>query len=294
MTILVLGGSSRLAQSFIGRATGRHDLAIVVRRPPSIPFSGPVHLVERYDRLPPSCFQDVTAIVNCVGHADPRDGDLGSVNVEVPILAARAALESGVRRFIQLSSLSVHGEAPAIGQDTPLHPVTPYGKSKLDAEAGLSSLKAGGLEPTLLRVPILYGRGAGPKLIRLAQMMRRLGWFPAARSRPRRSVLHVDNAAAVLEHVIANGICGPVYAADREPFDLETMAAVIGSKSGREVRLVHVPDGLLTPLSAIARGLYVSLYCQSLIASQLNLSQAIEVPLTLQQGLGELLENLPA
>lgn len=66
------------------------------------------------------------------------------VNTQITLDLAKAAVAAGVRRFIFISSIKVHGEATALGSpyrasDT-LMPDDPYGMSKLEAEQGLMKL----------------------------------------------------------------------------------------------------------------------------------------------------------
>jgi nucleoside-diphosphate-sugar epimerase len=73
-----------------------------------------------------------------------------------------AAQQAGVKRFIYLSSASVHGQAPAPGTDesTPLNDRQPiaYNNAKVRAERRLSSLrKSGGVELVILRPGIVFG-----------------------------------------------------------------------------------------------------------------------------------------
>ena len=74
----------------------------------------------------------------------------------------QAAQQAGVKRFIYLSSASVHGQAPAPGTDesTPLNDRQPivYNNAKVRAERRLLSLrKTGGVELVILRPGIVVG-----------------------------------------------------------------------------------------------------------------------------------------
>ena len=294
MTILVLGGNSRLAAAFATRVAERKRLTLLLRRPPPGAIPGDVRVIDSYDRIPPDCFQGVTSIVNCVGRTTPESptSPLRRVNVEIPAAVARQALDAGVRHFVQVSSLSVFGGAESIDEATPLKATADYGRSKIEAEVTLGAMRANGLEPALLRVPMIYGREMPTKLSQLARLMYRLGWFLGAASRPRRSFVHISNAAAAIEHIVDTQTTGVVYACDRELFEIGVLAEALARHRGRAVRIVRVADALLLPLALLSPGIHSSLYRPSIVAERVNLCQDIEIPVSLHQGLQEIIENI--
>jgi len=84
------------------------------------------------------------------------------INVEGTLNLARQAIQSGVRRFIYLSSIKVNGEYTQLGMpfgpdDAPM-PQHPYSISKLEAERGLMTLaEKSALKVLILRPPMVYG-----------------------------------------------------------------------------------------------------------------------------------------
>lgn len=87
-----------------------------------------------------------------------------SVNLDGTMRLAEAAKAAGVQRFLFASSCSLYGAAGshAVGEDAPMHPVTPYGETKALAEKELSKLADDGFSPTYLRNATAYG--ASPRL----------------------------------------------------------------------------------------------------------------------------------
>jgi len=74
------------------------------------------------------------------------------------------AVKGGVKKFIFSSTAAVYGETDAepVGEDAPLHPVSPYGRSKLMVEWMLQDVgKAHGLRSVVLRY--FNVAGADPK-----------------------------------------------------------------------------------------------------------------------------------
>ncbi len=282
--MLIIGGNARLARR-LARLTP--PLRVISRS-----SDGPGTLgVADYAAVPETAFDGVRTVINCVGTIAGDSTILTHVNVEVAVNAARQARAAGCRHYIMIGSLSVHGHAPRIDLATPIAPVTDYGRSKAAAEAAVAALATSGFAVTVVRAPALYGPDAPGKFGALARAMRAARVFPVSRELQKRSVLHLDNAAAVVAALAANSgpSSGVVLAADHEPFDLQRFAAALGTVDGRPVRLIRAPDAVFALLRVARPSLYASLFASSQIDSAAAVSTGMRLPVGLDAGLAEML-----
>jgi nucleoside-diphosphate-sugar epimerase len=151
----------------------------------------------------------IATVFHCAGYAHAfgsADPDLHRrVNFEGTRNLVAAAGRAGVRRFVFLSSVKAMPEPgdACIDEDASGAPDTPYGAAKRAAEDAV--LEAGakhGMHVVNLRLAMVYGRGGGGNLERMARGIR-AGWFPVLpETGNRRSLVHVDDVAAAA-HLVA-------------------------------------------------------------------------------------------
>jgi nucleoside-diphosphate-sugar epimerase len=97
-----------------------------------------------------------------VGHLNPQATH--SVNAHGAVHLGRVAKAARVERYVFASSCSLYGRAgdAPVSEDAAFNPVTPYGESKVMAEAGLAALADDDFSPTYLRNATAYG--SSPRL----------------------------------------------------------------------------------------------------------------------------------
>lgn len=206
------------------------------------------------------------------GASDPL-AEYRKVNLHGTCNVASHAAQAGVRRFVFISSIKVHGERTSPGLpfragDTPA-PQDPYGQSKLEAEQALRALCHGaGMELVVIRPPLVYGPGVGGNFATLMRWVRR-GWpLPlGAVNDNRRSLVALDN----LVDLIATCVIHPA-AADHsflasDGHDLSTTQLLrnLAQAMNLKPRLIPVPAGLIRlGASAVRRPAVAQRLCDSL------------------------------
>ena len=183
-TILVTGGCGFIGSNLI-QSLSREGVRTIVLDVRPAPMSsrgsagsgsGPADDVEfvvgdiRDRRLCRRAMKGVDAVVHLAAESgipsSVEDPDTNfSVNVEGTLSLLLAAKEEGVRRFILASSGAVLGRhEPPADERTPALPISPYGASKLAAEAYcLAFGDTYGMSSVALRFSNIYGPGSSHK-----------------------------------------------------------------------------------------------------------------------------------
>ena len=190
-----------------------------------------------------SLSSDAEVVFHCAGLVMARnDAEFLRVNRDGTESLARAAREAGVSRVVFVSSLAATGPATseaAVDERSQPRPVTPYGWSKLAAEA---ALRAVDIPSVILRPAAVYGPG-DQAFLRIFRMAR-LGCAPVlGDGRQIVSLIHVDDLARALVAVAAApNTAGRLYhAASPETPSQRELVLAIGGALGRTVRVVAVP-----------------------------------------------------
>lgn len=103
--------------------------------------------------------------INAAGAASPDAADsvgLRGANALLPVVAAHAAEQAGVRRFIHLSSAAVQGAQRILDDSPRTAPFSPYSRSKACGEIGLRAFTEGrgtGTEVIVIRATSVQGPG---------------------------------------------------------------------------------------------------------------------------------------
>ncbi len=109
--------------------------------------------------------RNISVVVHLAAKVDPGSrsfDDLARVNVTGAKILYDAAVAAGCRLFIHMSSSGVYGPHTLVAspESTPLKPVTPYQRSKRDAEVALRNSEPKGTTLNILRPAGLYGAGS--------------------------------------------------------------------------------------------------------------------------------------
>ena len=168
------------------------------------------------------------------------------VNAEGTLNLARQAAAAGVKRFVFISSIGVHGlnsKKPFNETDTE-NPHDAYATSKYEAEVGLRKLADEiGLEVVVIRPPLVYG-GAAPGNFRSLMKLSSTGLpLPFGCVNNLRSMVYVGNLVDFIVRCIDHPDAAneTFLISDGCDVSLRYLLTCIRSAMGRSSRLVPVP-----------------------------------------------------
>ena len=170
MKVLLTGSNGFLGQ-YLSQFLAEKGYSILAHTRKAQTFDHPnIHNInfDLNDNLDNIDLNQVEVIIHCAGRAhvmhETATSPLGvyrHTNVKGTLNLAQKAVESGVRRFIYLSSIKVNGEQTTTQAFQPndiVHTDDPYGLSKYEAEQALLELsKNTGLEVVIIRPVLIYG-----------------------------------------------------------------------------------------------------------------------------------------
>jgi nucleoside-diphosphate-sugar epimerase len=125
------------------------------------------------------------------------------VNSDATLVLAHLAAESGVKRFVFVSSIKVNGEMTRLGHlltpDDVHVPDDPYGLSKYEAERGLLALaQETGMEVVIIPPPLVYGPGVKANFSSMMQWMGKPVLLLFGAIHNRRSLVVLDNLVSFI------------------------------------------------------------------------------------------------
>lgn len=158
------------------------------------------------------------------------------VNRDLAIETAKKAKREGVSQFIFLSSMSVYGvETGVITKKTETVPKSNYGKSKLQAEQGISSLASDNFKVCIIRPPMVYGRGCKGNFQIVVKIVKKSPVFPNVKNE--RSMLYIDNLISFVRLSINNELSGVYFPQNRGYICTAKMAKCIATSLNRKIYL---------------------------------------------------------
>ena len=194
-------------------------------------------------------FRDYAVVFHVAGIAHADIGNVSeeikakyySVNTELAIETAKKAKKDGVTHFVFMSSAIIYGDSAPYGKakritkDTEPQPSNFYGDSKWQADKGVRALADNDFKVTVLRPPMIYGKGSKGNYPVLAKMAKKLPIFPDVQNE--RSMLYIENLCEFLCQVMLRGEGGIFWPQNAEYTRTSEMVRIISESTGHKVRV---------------------------------------------------------
>lgn len=223
------------------------------------------------------CFKNYDVILLAAGIAHVTknhkyDAQYLAINRDLPIQVAQKAKAEGVTQFIFLSSMIVYGDITRLGEtititkNTEPMPTNIYGRSKLEAEAGLCILADEKFTVSIIRTPMVYGQGCKGNFPKLVSIACKLPIFPDLNNR--RSMIYIDNLCAYLKIIIDGKIGGILFPQNTEYINTKDIVSQTARFKGNKIHFTKIFNSLLVLFSTrigLIRKLFGSkIYCKEL------------------------------
>ncbi|MEA3491677.1 MAG: NAD-dependent epimerase/dehydratase family protein [Campylobacterota bacterium] len=232
MKLLLTGSSGFIGSYFQSNYSYRYDIET---------FSFAKDDLENLDLSQIDRVVHLSALVHQMGGASKEE--YHRVNVDNTLILAQQAKQSGVKQFIFMSSIKVYGEESDIPytETTKCKPVDEYGISKFEAENRLREMEDDNFTVSILRTPVVYGRGVKANILNLINMIDRVPMLPFGNIKNRRSLVYIGNLCDMIDRICSNKIGGTFLAGDDQSLSTTELVEIIAKMRGRKVMLLTLP-----------------------------------------------------
>lgn len=231
------------------------------------------------DNLDNVDLSQVEAIIHCAGRAHVMNETAVSpleayrqTNVQGTLNLAKKAVQSGIKRFIYMSSIKVNGEQTTAQLFKPSDVVNtndPYGLSKYEAEQALLELsKQTGLEVVIIRPVLIYGPNVKANFKSMVELASKKLPLPIGCLDNKRSMVSIYNLVDLIHtcmtHPNANGEV--FIASDQDDISVKQLFEKLAYYQNNRLLMLPMPKSLISFLASLVGKKAVALrLCSELV-----------------------------
>ena len=280
-SILLTGSNGYLGSSFINQYKNKHSFE---------KFSLLNQKIEDIN------FDNIDIVLHCAALVHQKVEHpyekYHEINVEYPVKLAKLAKQNGVKQFVFISTIAVYGEEKEkLDENTICNPITPYGKSKLEAEKELLKLNDNNFVVSIIRPPMVYGKNAPGNIDSLIKLVKKLPIIPLGGIENKRSFISIQNLCHMIDEIITQQKSGIFLASDDEPLSTSRLIELIAKNLNEKIYLIKIPffETLLKVAKpSFHKRLYGSLEVDNTITKEkLNLKN----PYNVEEGIGMMIKG---
>lgn len=267
--LLIIGGDSYIARSYIKNTKSEFRLLVISRK--KTEYKNEI-LCDNFFNLPEEYFERSIRVINFVGIAHRLENisekEYLHINGILPVVLARLAKKSGVRYFVQMSSISIFGRQPFINANCNPLPVTDYGRSKLFAENELEYLQDSKFHVLSIRPPMIYGPEAPGNLFRLLKIADSLFPLPLKDIYNHRDLIFIDNFVKIIDTVFKEELSGRILVSENCSVSTTFIVTELRKSLKRNLALFKLPLFARTILKLLFPIEFEKIFCDSVIDEQ--------------------------
>ena len=226
--VLITGANSYIGMSFEKYVADHYSLELSVDT---------IDMIDGSWKQKDFSSYDIVFHVAGIAHADVGNvsdeikAKYYAVNTDLAIETCKKAKHEGIKQFVFMSSAIVYGDSAPYGKskritkDVEPTPANFYGDSKWQADKGVRELADDNYIVTVLRPPMIYGKGSKGNYPTLAKMAKKLPVFPDVINE--RSMLYIENLCEFLCQVMIRGEGGIFWPQNAEYTQTSQMVKTI-------------------------------------------------------------------
>lgn len=235
-TLMITGASGFIGTNFIERYKDKYNMVpvdLLKIKPEEIEFKNVDTVLH------------LAALVHQMNGA-PREKYF-EINTELTRKIAEAAKKNKVKQFVFYSTVKVYGYDGdlynhnfVLNEYSKCNPVNdPYGESKWEAEKILSEIESDNFIVSVIRPPMVYGKGVKGNMESLIKLVKKLPVLPFNYTKNRRSFVNIDNLLYLTSLVIDKEKEGIFLPLDEKSLSLKEM--IEGIEEGLKIKRIKVP-----------------------------------------------------
>lgn len=281
MNILLTGSNGFLGQYLSQFLAEKGDSVLAHTRKAQTFHHPNIHNInfDLNDNLDNIDLNQVEVIIHCAGRAHVMNETAASpleayrqTNVQGTLNLAQKAVQSGVKRFIYLSSIKVNGEqttTQAFCPNDDVHTNDPYGLSKYEAEQALLELsQRTGLEVVIIRPVLIYGPNVKANFKSMVNLATKKLPLPIGCLNNKRSMVSVYNLADLIHICMThpNANREVFLASDQDDISVKQLFEKLAKYQNNQLLMLPIPKSLISFLaSLVGKKAVVSRLCSELV-----------------------------
>lgn len=254
-TLMITGASGFIGSNFIEKYKDEYNIVpvcLIENKPEDLDYTGVDTILH------------LAALVHQMKGA--REEKYFEVNTELTKRLATIAREKGVRHFVFYSTVAVWGthgyfeHEKVITLKTSLNPLTPYAKSKYNAEEILNGLISDNFKVSILRPPMVYGKNCPGNMKRLENLVDILPILPFGNDENRRTIVHIDRLLDETNRIIQSEKEGIFIPKDDKDMSIKDIVEYIFREKNKKKILIKLPKSGVKLLHKLKPKVVESLY----------------------------------